>query len=320
MKKQIFLAIFSFIITSNYVQAQNLLEKLSKSKLYVVIDEKAHPKNSEYAEVFKNYWELSEVEIIDPNEMSKYYKKDIYFATIIVQMEEGLNTEKYANRFLYSIDFWEYNPKKIEKFKDKVENDEEIDMSLYKIDFASIKILKNKSMKFSLNNILNGEYFGGKYNMYGGIGMLKNAIQLVQLNIKKNEKGIAKTKNLNNFNRVNVLNKEELISLKSDVLYIPKPTMFDLEKNNYLINIKDVFEEYPWQYQLIALDSLNEKIMNEKKAIYYLIRKYDDNLEIINGQTGEIIYEEIAAYTTFCRLTSKKIENIIEFIGGKEDN
>lgn len=312
MKKIILLvfACFAFIISN--AQNENEIDKLKKSTLYVVIDEEAHDKNPEYAKVYQDFWELSKVEIISPNEFLNNVKANAYYATITVSMDKGENTEKHADRIFYFISIWSFNPDKIEKYINKMKKGDDIDMREYKDFSTGFVFWMNKNMKFTINDVIGGEYFGGKYNIFGGVGVFKNKLQQLQIGIINNSKSIFR-KELTGFNSINVVNKTQLTDLKKNILYIPKQSLLDADKGTY-ISVKSVFADYPWKYELIDMVALNDKILNSTENFYYL--KKDDNihLQIINGYTGEDVYLEMVKGFSFNVFSSKKLERLIKNI------
>lgn len=68
---------------------------------------------------------------------------------------------------------------------------------------------------------------------------------------------------------------------------------FGLEKKNP--EIEKLMQDYPFKYEVVKYGTLEEKIFNEKKDFYYLMYNqinYNKIINIVNGKTGNAIYQE----------------------------
>ena len=194
MKKSIYLSTLCFLILFStlksysqfYVSSEikDDLDGLANSKLYVIIDTKAHDNNAKYGEIFKKVWTLSEVEIIEPDEIADKLKVGNYFFSISYSYPENFNLNKPIKglvHFYYKL--WTPDKEKLEEYMNKVQRNKKADINSIIHYMASFSLAYNHNVSFKVNDILSGEYFGNEYNLYGGVGLFKNYIQALQLAI-----------------------------------------------------------------------------------------------------------------------------------------
>jgi len=77
---------------------------------------------------------------------------------------------------------------------------------------------------------------------------------------------------------------------------------------------KEIFEDYKYPYKLLTVKELNSKILNEKEPFYYLAYVKVSPLKCINiidSQTGEIIYSDKSTSYNFKPSDMKDIGKII---------
>lgn len=134
---------------------------------------------------------------------------------------------------------------------------------------------------------LSGEIKGDFINFR--LGYLKNYLQLVN-------------KNLKNKKSVDIYDDyflPELKNLKNHTLYIDANLLygynpfFGLEKKSP--EVEKLMQDYPFKYEVVKCDILEEKIFSEKKDFYYLMYNqvnYNKMINIVNGKTGNVIYQE----------------------------
>ncbi|HLO53739.1 MAG TPA: hypothetical protein VK169_05585 [Saprospiraceae bacterium] len=92
-------------------------------------------------------------------------------------------------------------------------------------------------------------------------------------------------------------NHAELKNLAKETLYIPdyllvKFNKFDGDESEKLDKV-ELFEKYPFKYEILSAKELSEKIISEEKPFYYLVyvkSSTDVYFTIFNSKTGEIIY------------------------------
>jgi hypothetical protein len=126
------------------------------------------------------------------------------------------------------------------------------------------------------------------YNMEPGY--LKNALHLVNQQLEAGESRWL-------FQHVN--KDQALRKLRRATLYIPDYVLIRFNKFNGKEDkrheLEDLFEDYKYKHEVISMDDLNEKILTATEPFYYFsyIRSSTDGyLTIINGQSGEIVYNE----------------------------
>lgn len=141
------------------------------------------------------------------------------------------------------------------------------------------------------------------------LAYLKNALQTI-------DKYISKGQNRWLFASENT---SEVKKLKKEVLYVTEE--FLIETNRY--NMKDskpaskeeLFSKYPYKIKVVTQKELDEMVVNAKEPIYYIqyIKANTDQfINVINGESGDIIYAE---YTGMAhKLKSKDLKKLAKVI------
>lgn len=122
------------------------------------------------------------------------------------------------------------------------------------------------------------------------LGYLKNYLQLMNNSIK----------NKISINLYDDFSKPELSKLKTKILYIDKNFIYGY--NAWTISkkkspdIDELMSNYSYKYEFIEYENLEKMIMNKDTPdfYYFMYNQINSNkiLNIINGKTGEIIYQE----------------------------
>ncbi len=289
------------------------LENLKNSTLYVVIDEAANDKNAEYAKIFEENWKYSKVVIIAPKEMPNYLKEGNFFFTLILTYDIGFDFEKPAAFQSFSYKLWTPDVDNLKKMKKKIASGKDINFSQLATPLANINLIFDKSESFTVEDVMNGEYFGNGYPLYCGTGIFKNYLQGFQTFLKTN----------GDFS-MTVCNKAEIKKLKKGILYVPSSLLVDnsgITFSNYkknkkpVLDAEEIFADYPGKYKVISIKELNEKIINNDEPIYYISKPNTNILVVTNSQTGELIFQH-----TFNESLDKLVKrNLKKLINSLED-
>jgi hypothetical protein len=124
------------------------------------------------------------------------------------------------------------------------------------------------------------------------LGYLKNYLQLI------NEK----LKNKKSIDIYDDYTLPELKNLKNHILYIDSNLLYGF--NAFFVRekkspeIEKLMKDYPFKYEVVDYKMLEEKIFSENNDFYYLMYNqinYNKIINIVNGRTGNVVYQE---YTT----------------------
>ena len=299
MKKYLFIFIIIFSVNriySQYCIVNDCKEtfKLKKSTLYVVMNSKQDP-NSEYEEVLKEYWKICPYKIINASEMFDYFSENSFFMTPSSNGNLKLWTPK---RDLVSY---------IKRKHIKVEN-----YTLVETNLIIIATFGYNRTQIAVDKVFNEDFTGKGYTVLNGAGIFKNYIQYIQ-NCIKNDKI---NKPLDSYS-----NSNELKYLKKSTLYILDYLVKKDEKTGER-DISRIAEVYPYKFELISVEKLNEKIKTSEEPVYYFIDFFTeghvfgnrDVANIINSNSGEIIFSDnVAASSYYISLgLVKNLKNEIE--------
>lgn len=144
----------------------------------------------------------------------------------------------------------------------------------------------------TVNTTINKKTNG--YHNYG-LGYLKNQLQLINRELVNDGYYWAYDSSQN---------RKQLKKLKKKILYVPNYLRENLNTWTGIEGEKedpdDLFKKYDHPYEWISKETLNEKIMNATEEFFYLSwvsvsnRKF---VNVINGLTGEIIYEDFELHS-----------------------
>ncbi len=296
MKRYLFL-VFIFI-TITKAQSQVVIDsyrdanEMKNSTLYVVMNTESkdfRKINQEYIDVFKKYWTLGPVEIIEPREMLEHVDNKSFYMIpyIIYPARHPKFAKNYVLDFKFSLriirpsaDFINYvnsNPENINNYR-----------SQRTTDVVSIILRANFHRKFKMDSIFENDFMGKSYMLNYGPGILKNYLQEIQ-NTISNE---IKKDPLDSYFKA-----DELSKLKTSTLYIPDVYV---RNNSFRKDTSIINEFYHYNYKLISIDDLNDLIIESDEPVYYLSSYLHprnaagvrDKINITNSYTGEIIYSD----------------------------
>ncbi len=336
MKKiLLFTALFILFVSQPFIskgQTKEELEKLQKSTVYVVIDEEANDNNRKYSELFTKYWTFSKVEVISSSQLGENLQIGNFFITMKFRYEEGFNFERPATLQHFSLCLWTPKEKEFKKFVNSTKK-KDFDYSSIADEWSCKSIMTDKSDPFTYDNFMTGEFFGNGHALFGGLGFVKNWIQATQIRFEKllnGEKYEAVYKEKVNFMGtskklfVYIKNKDEIMKLKKETLYIPATFLVNNELNGPSFNhylhkkkppykAKDIFIDYPAKYEVISLKDMNEKIMSAEEPFFYIMKDGSFAIQVVNALTGEVIYkQEIRSQESFENYYIDQLSDIID--------
>ncbi len=320
MKK--FLFILILFISVAKLQAQPFLvdndeiDKMKNSELYIVMNLSAES-SKEYVEVIKKYWTLCPVEVIDYSDVPKYFKANVYFMTSFIVYWDGntgYNNKSRSNQ-KFELAIWTPKQKFIDAVRKKPEKLKNFSIMDNAVIVAGICLKADDSKFFGISDVFTEDFMGKGYMISSGKGMLKNYLQNIQLNINDN---------IFNKPRVSYSLPEELFKLKKATLYIPEEIAkeYNNDGDNGVYTVKEVHkveEDYPYKFELITMENLNELIMTSEEPIYYLTSYFDFEMSfhnvitVTNSETGAIIFtDNVLSNKTYSprliRILAKAIE------------
>ncbi len=298
MKKIISFIAFLLLFTLSSMQcnaqfsldygSEKEIASLKNSTLYIIIDQDAHENNPEYAKIVEENWTFSKVEIIESRDFIKYLKPGNFFLTLTTMYPEGFNLEKSpASLIHFYYQLWTPEPDYLKKLQKR--NYKNIDFSSLANSMASISLIFDKSESFKAEDVMSGEYFGNGLPLYRGLGIFKNYLQGFQNKLSNLPKNV--------YTFVHIKNEKELKALKKQVLYVPSTFLTDntgssvlsyTKNKRPLLDAKEIFVDYPYEYKVISIKELNEKILGDE-TIYYISKPTEVEINVTNSKTGEMI-------------------------------
>lgn len=259
--------------------------------------------------MLKDTWTYNEYEVIDTQTYNANFEKYVtennaifkFFGyvsnsyTTTASDPTGTNhTNSYTHMYLHY-----FYPSKLKIKKDKV-----VDFKVNEV--AAIFLNANTG---ELTNLVGGSTNANldAYTNYK-IGYLKNCFQNI-INILNN-KGTA-------FAYDNTVDATKIKNLQEATLYVPeyiKTSHINLGGTENKEDGDNLFKDYPYKYEFIADDVLNNKILaGGKESFYYLtfVRLSGQKIIVVtDGLTGDIIYNEYVAMTY--NLKAKDLARIAE--------
>lgn len=276
---------YSQISISNSVE----IAKIKSGTTFFAMKDPASPKATAYLEAIKKNWTLNKAECIKYTDVEKNIAPNNSFVTITANMTTSTSGSNTETRFY--LELWTtngnfvYNPKKRKHF-----NQED------KISIATLELFPDYTTQDNPSTIYKMDYDASGHLKNWNAGIFGNYIQQLVSLLNK-----AETREINS----TFYNKVELEKLSAQTLYIPEYVMIkfakksDDESKKY--ETKEIFENFNLNYKLISSEELNDKILNNPTAIYYLLfikTTNDKFVTITNSRTGEIIYSSYSDKTS----------------------
>ncbi len=285
------------------VLEKGVLEKIQNGHTHVVVSDIHFPTSSEFLSVFKSYWTLTKgVDFISANDLpGNLIAGDTYFSLETLRV-----TGSYGGSamFIY-LNLWLPTEKALKDKKFKVGHEDPMAHILLSADVETI-----------LHGYFADKDFGFDFDARGHIyhwnpGILKNYLQLLAFDLKTSKKIDSQD---------DITDYSQLKLLKGQTLYCPEDNlnkMGTFVKVGKTVDIKDVFEDYKFNYQSISDKDLGEKIMAAKEPFYYLlfVRNSTSKLiVVVNSITGEIIYSRYDKSMSIPNLKSGDLKDLYKTI------
>lgn len=254
--------------SSDWCDGQRLTDKeyerLKKSTVYFIMPEYLKEDEETFAEIVKENWTYSKIEIIDEKDYSKYENKDkAAFLTMKVHF--------WNNR--YSGLYYEMWQRKVKK--DALRNQEDDFYGRFEL------ILDNKLKK----RLENADEKKAIKIISEDLKDIRNFTPvLVGSYLKTIDFSLREKVKMCGGSTPKPLIKDDLGKLIEDTLYI----------SNDLINEEDKFEEddfvkkYIYPYRFITLEELEDMLTANKKFFYYI--SLGEYVAVNDSKTGELLY------------------------------
>lgn len=292
----IFALLSSFMVNGQF-QIDNLDEipKIKKGITYITMTDPQASSAKDYIDLFKKHWTFSKIEFIKYSDIDKYLLPGNFFLTIngyqatwtpnSAMYKEGSPkiSIDYGHTRLY-LELWTCSER---YFKKKKKNDLE---NMDRLGVARIELFTDFLTILDPKNIYSGNYDGDGHIRNWGLGVLKNYLEQLMINLQNSTKKV-----LSDEIAINTKLKE----LKKQTLYVPDYVLIKFNKFTGEESGKNeeaaIFKDYKSDYKIISGKDLNDKILNSKTPFYYLIyinsgsEKY---INVINSENGEVIYSK----------------------------
>jgi hypothetical protein len=114
------------------------------------------------------------------------------------------------------------------------------------------------------------------------------------------------------------IDEEEAKNLKISTLHIPKNILYGFNALTWKEREKSaeqLFENYDYEYEVIDVDELNDKILNDEEPFYYIMyhqKNAHKIITIVEGVTGKIIYR--TSKNMSYNIKAKDIKSIMKSI------
>jgi hypothetical protein len=189
--------------------------------------------------------------------------------------------------------------------KFKVNHEDALAHIQLSIDLNAVKeiYVSNRDLNFNLDG--DGHFY------HWNPGLLKNYLQLLCAQLKTGIK--------TDFHDDST-DKNQIKNLSTATLYCPEDNlnkMGMLVRAGKTVDIKDVFEDYKFNYKSIPDKELGEKIMADAEPFYYIlfVRNSSSKLiAVVNSRSGEIIYSRYDKSMTISNLKSGDLKDLYKTI------
>ena len=324
MKKYLFI-LFLFLLATKiqaqpevYTLSQTDFDLLAKSTLYVVVDS-TRDDDMKYADIITELWHISKIEVIQYKEIYNHMNTNSYFFTPYVTYynKKTIYSKETDRLQIFKLAIWHFEYGFLKDYKKNPQHYRDFNFIEHSFSYIYIVLSPDITKTFAIDKTFSNDYMGKGYLSTYGEGLFKNYIQCLQ--------NIIYTKSYYDFHS-SKQNPTELKNLNSSTLYIPEYIINEY-KNKY---INDKFQklriEYPYKYEIISMENLNELILSSKTPIYYLTSyryfaknfRYRTAFNITNSVTGEIVFSDFIrrgkdTYSPrLMKIMTKKITKCIE--------
>lgn len=283
------------IVSKAQISISNIdeISKIKNTTTYIAMKDPNSEVAKEYATIFKQYWTISKIAFIKYSEIYKYLNANSSFLTIggystsvsshTIYSDGGIGSGvDYQNTHIY-LELWNCSNKYLSKNKEPKDFKEKDKQQISRLElFTDFPTLMIPS------NLYKSEYDTEGHVRNWGLGMLKNHIQNMIINITKGTDKKLFTE---------ILNINEIKKLTNQTLFVPDYVLFKFNMFNgnesKKHEVKDIFDDYNFKYEVLSTADLNKKILEDKSTFYYLqyIKSSTDKyVSVINSRTGEVVY------------------------------
>lgn len=280
------------------LDAKTLKRFTAKTTKFILPD--YYPKSS-YEAILKEVWNVTPYEIIYGNDGDNAViaKDDAVAQFVHLGVSKTMPSGTLSNSSFHVLDFHV-----VDKVKDKPK---EGDLKWMSSKIASIYFTPDIQIRREASAYVK-EIKGDLLNFR--LGYLKNMLQQVNNAIK----------NKISFDLYENYTKPELKNLKKKVLYIDRNMIYGYNPWTFTEKqakeIDELMKDYKFKYQLIEFNDLEKMIFDQDaEDFYYLMYNQinsDKIVTVINGKTGEIIYQDHT--TVSFNLKPKDLKKLYEKI------
>jgi hypothetical protein len=323
--KKIFFLIIAGISLSHFGWGQAQIEvkssdewaRVKNDTTFILMDSVDDTKNDVYKKVFTNNWKLSHIQFIDVADFERNLSPNASYISLVYPVTDaqiGLTASKYnpaipdaANELmmaneetfnLMAFKLWTCNDRYFKKQnKWNMSFVKEIAAVKLYADMTSIIIADKQSHSApkadakeyatkmqEAGGSVSAPYVEGEgaYIFNWGPGIVKNYLQIFAQLLSTGVNGGI------------VVNSDSVRKIKNDTLFVPEYVKYYPLGNgkNKERPIDELFKDYSLPYSVVSISDLNNKILQTKKNMYYMlyIRNTNPTVYIINGLTGEVVY------------------------------
>jgi len=310
-------------ITPSYRGANDKFEKGELEKFKETITVFVLPqlnKKEDYEKILKEVWTVTPYKVVEYKDFTMLDYADGTYSFAKFYGDITRNSKGYVyvhtNFAIKYLDGEKFNKgfKKL-KFEDKKYNRKLNDLFNKNLTYiaraplsANVKFLNDAMVagsEKSLSDLYNRMYTENSFTNTN-LGMLKNYFQLINQMISKGE----------NCGLYDDFTKPEIKNLKDATLYIPEAYMKDYgEHYRDEKELKQLLEDYKYEFQFIKDEDLEKKILNNEDIYYlrYVNMNANKYLQIVNAKTGDAVYYFYGILTVKLKNEDfKKINKVIE--------
>lgn len=255
---------------------KNTLEEIDNFKNTTTVIVLPEYKRTEFDSIIKKYWDITKFEFVSLTEFEKNREKYIFpkYSYLKFENYSWAKQHEFSNWFFLNL---KIGYSTIKKFKKNGKSD------LKEVSLATVYLSRIMNLKYREPK----DYNSGNSIVNYNVGFFKNYVQFINSSLKGNT----------SFNCLDeYINNSKLKELKTKKLFI----LQNINQNYQMVlhketdpNIKELLSKYNYSYELISLDDLQKKILNNEEDFYYLLySQINENqiLSITNSKTGDIIF------------------------------
>lgn len=295
------------------------IKKLKKSKTIFILPD--YFKKSDYVKVINDSWTVTPFEVIYIDEFSynNYLKDNFSFVHLNILRDDYITASgPNVSSLFINLDLFMLNNELINKRLNKIKNLDKRKkkykgiIGKNRINIARVFLnldLQNMKLYREDSEFLEALY-KTKITTNFRLGYLKNYLQKINKTLVENESYWMYGDRITN----------EIKNLKNEILYIPKYIGQEVSRyrdnlNSDEENIKEKFEEYPYQIKIARNKELNNLILNGEKIYYATFVRMNNEtfFNIVNSNNGNILYKEHKV-TSKSNLKKKQIKKLVKHI------